>query len=47
MAGRDAMDAGLGGEVMTFHTSQLDTMINLARANSLHYLLFGFRQFFE
>ncbi len=41
MAGRDAMDAGLGGEVMTFHTSQLDTLINLARANSLHYLLFG------
>ena len=41
MAVRDSMDAGLGGDVMTFHTSQLDKLINLARANSLHYLLFG------
>ena len=41
MAVRDSMDAGFGGDVMTFHTSQLDKLINLARANSLHYLLFG------
>jgi NADH-quinone oxidoreductase subunit B len=41
MAARDTMDAGMGGEIITSHTSHLDTLINLARANSLHYLLFG------
>jgi NADH-quinone oxidoreductase subunit B len=41
MASRDSMDQGMGGEVMLGHTSQLDTLINLARTNSLHYLLFG------
>ena len=41
MANRDTMDQNLGGEIVTAHTSQLDTIINLARANSLHYLLFG------
>jgi NADH-quinone oxidoreductase subunit B len=41
MAVRDQMDAGFGGEIITSHTSQLDTLINLARKNSLHYLLFG------
>jgi NADH-quinone oxidoreductase subunit B len=35
------MDANLGGEVVLAHTSQLDYLINLARKNSLHYLLFG------
>jgi NADH-quinone oxidoreductase subunit B len=29
------------GSVTLVHTSQLETLINLARANSLHYLLFG------
>jgi NADH-quinone oxidoreductase subunit B len=29
------------GSVTLAHTSQLETLINLARANSLHYLLFG------
>ncbi|BDG07024.1 NADH-quinone oxidoreductase subunit NuoB [Anaeromyxobacter paludicola] len=37
----DRSDPQFGGEVMLSHTSQLDTLINLARANSLHYLLFG------
>ena len=41
MASPDSMDAGLGGEVLLSHTSQLDTLINLARLNSMHYLLFG------
>jgi len=41
MAARDSMDAGMGGDVFISHTSQLDKLINLARANSLHYLLFG------
>ena len=41
MAVQDSMDAGLGGDIITLHTSQLDWLINLARANSLHYLLFG------
>jgi NADH-quinone oxidoreductase subunit B len=41
MAARDTMDAQMGGEIILAHTSQLDTLINLARANSLHYLLFG------
>jgi NADH-quinone oxidoreductase subunit B len=35
------MDAEMGGDVVFAHTSQLDKIINLARANSLHYLLFG------
>ncbi len=41
MASRDTMDQNMGGEVMLSHTSQLDKLINLARTNSLHYLLFG------
>ncbi len=41
MAARDSMDQNLGGEVMLGHTSELDKLINLARTNSLHYLLFG------
>jgi len=41
MAASDTMDAGIGGDVLLSHTSQLDTLINLARSNSLHYLLFG------
>jgi NADH-quinone oxidoreductase subunit B len=41
MASRDAMDAGMGGEILLGHTSQLDKLINLARTNSLHYMLFG------
>jgi NADH-quinone oxidoreductase subunit B len=35
------MDAAMGGNVLIGHTSQLDRLINLARINSLHYLLFG------
>ena len=35
------MDAGVGGDVTLFHTSQLDKLINMARENSLWYLLFG------
>ena len=31
----------MGGDVTLFHTSQLDKLINLARENSLYYLLFG------
>jgi len=30
-----------GGDVTLFHTSQLDKLINMARENSLWYLLFG------
>ncbi len=41
MASHDTMDGGIGGDVLMSHTSQLDTLINLARLNSLHYLLFG------
>jgi NADH-quinone oxidoreductase subunit B len=41
MASRDTMDAGMGGEVVLGQTSQLDWFINLARANSLHWMLFG------
>ncbi len=41
MAARDMMDAGGGGDFILSHTSQLDKLINLARLNSLHYLLFG------
>ena len=41
MAARDDMDQGMGGEVILGHTSELDKLINLARTNSLHYLLFG------
>lgn len=35
------MTSGPDGSVLLSHTSQLDTLINLARKNSLHYLLFG------
>ena len=35
------MDGNVGGEILLSHTSQLDKLINLARTNSLHYLLFG------
>jgi len=35
------MDSGIGGDVSLFHTSQLDKLINMARENSLWYLLFG------
>ena len=31
----------VGGDVTLFHTSQLDELINMARENSLWYLLFG------
>ncbi len=41
MASRDSMDQNLGGDVILSHTSQLDKLINLARTNSLHYMLFG------
>lgn len=41
MASSNLVDAGIGGDVLLSHTSQLDDLINLARANSLHYLLFG------
>ncbi len=41
MSSSDRMDAGIGGDIFLSHTSQLDTLINLARLNSLHYLLFG------
>jgi NADH-quinone oxidoreductase subunit B len=40
MAPRDPMNAG-AGDVLLSHTSQLDRLINLARTNSLHYMLFG------
>ncbi|MFL5246860.1 MAG: NADH-quinone oxidoreductase subunit NuoB [Myxococcales bacterium] len=35
------MDGNIGGDILLSHTSQLDNIINLARTNSLHYLLFG------
>jgi NADH-quinone oxidoreductase subunit B len=35
------VEVGGEGSVTLVHTSQLETLINLARANSLHYLLFG------
>ena len=41
MASSDTMDAGMGGDILLSHTSQLDKLINLARLNSLHYMLFG------
>lgn len=41
MAANDLADAGVGGDILLSHTSQLDNLINLARTNSLHYLLFG------
>jgi NADH-quinone oxidoreductase subunit B len=41
MASSNLVDAGIGGDVLLSHTSQLDDLINLARTNSLHYLLFG------
>ena len=41
MAGNEGAVVGGEGSVRLAHTSQLETLINLARANSLHYLLFG------
>jgi NADH-quinone oxidoreductase subunit B len=41
MAGNENVAVGGEGSVTLVHTSQLETLINLARANSLHYLLFG------
>jgi NADH-quinone oxidoreductase subunit B len=41
MAARDGMDAGMGGDIMLSHTSQLDKIINLSRLNSMWYMLFG------
>ena len=41
MASRDAMDAGVGGDIFLSHTSQLDKLINLSRLNSMWYMLFG------
>ncbi len=41
MGSRDTSDAGIGGDILLGHTSQLDDLINLARTNSLHYMLFG------
>jgi NADH-quinone oxidoreductase subunit B len=42
MAAREGnVEVGGEGSVTLAHTSQLETLINLARANSLHYLLFG------
>ena len=35
------MNGDAGGQILLSHTSQLDKLINLARLNSLHYLLFG------
>jgi len=37
----ESMISGPDGSVLLSHTSQLDTLINLARKNSLYYLLFG------
>jgi len=41
MASRDRMDAGMGGDIMLSHTSQLDKLINMSRTNSMWYMLFG------
>jgi NADH-quinone oxidoreductase subunit B len=41
MAGNEKIAVAGEGSVTLAHTSQLETLINLARANSLHYLLFG------
>ena len=41
MAAPQKMDSGVGGDVTLFHTTQLDKLINMARENSLWYLLFG------
>ena len=41
MASSNLVNPGIGGDVLLSHTSQLDDLINLARTNSLHYLLFG------
>ena len=41
MASRDTMDAGIGGDILLSHTSQLDKLINLSRLNSMCYMLFG------
>jgi NADH-quinone oxidoreductase subunit B len=41
MVSRDTMDAGMGGDILLSHTSQLDKLINLSRLNSMWYMLFG------
>ncbi|HEX7488573.1 MAG TPA: NADH-quinone oxidoreductase subunit NuoB [Anaeromyxobacteraceae bacterium] len=41
MSSSDTHIGGTGGDILLGHTSQLDDLINLARTNSLHYLLFG------
>jgi NADH-quinone oxidoreductase subunit B len=41
MSSSDTHIGGTGGDMLLGHTSQLDDLINLARTNSLHYLLFG------
>jgi NADH-quinone oxidoreductase subunit B len=41
MAARDGMDAAIGGDIFLSHTSKLDKLIGLARANSLYWMLFG------
>ncbi len=41
MASSDTSIGGAGGDVLLGHTSQLDDLINLARTNSMHYMLFG------
>jgi NADH-quinone oxidoreductase subunit B len=41
MSSSDTHIGGTGGDVLLGHTSQLDDLINLARTNSMHYMLFG------
>jgi NADH-quinone oxidoreductase subunit B len=41
MSSSETSIGGTGGDILLGHTSQLDDLINLARTNSLHYMLFG------
>ena len=41
MSSSDTSVGAAGGDILLSHTSQLDDLINLARTNSLHYMLFG------